>query len=267
MQKYAKVFNKLVNNQSVIEWDLRTKKSMYEIVSSATFYTEARKNLEMRCYSSYYFSLYYALFHGIYACIFLNPEHDLDSLLTISHKKIIDVFVSAFANSKKDIMNKDIKDIFEIYRCRREYYSYCTPFNNLFNYDVDLEKISLLLSECYQLASFHSLLIEKSYNKHNGKVLKLKSSDEIYDFDILFKKMFAKKTEMNGVPELDASCLNLFHEYIQYGFKPQYIVIDFEHIFDEFHTYDWESDYPHSENAIQSTDIFCFISRAIMDST
>ena len=71
MQKYSVVFNGDDNFQG-IEWDLRCKKALREIFSSATFFMEAKKNLEMGCFSSYYFGLYYSLFHAIYSVIFLD---------------------------------------------------------------------------------------------------------------------------------------------------------------------------------------------------
>ena len=56
MQKYSAVFNGDDNFQG-IEWDLRCKKALREIFSSATFFMEAKKNLEMGCFSSYYLLL------------------------------------------------------------------------------------------------------------------------------------------------------------------------------------------------------------------
>ena len=88
MQKYSVVFNGDDNFQG-IEWDLRCKKALREIFSSATFFMEAKKNLEMGCFSSYYFGLYYSLFHAIYSVIFLDVNSSMDKLFDITHKNII----------------------------------------------------------------------------------------------------------------------------------------------------------------------------------
>ena len=89
-------------------------------------------------------------------------------------------------------MTKDIDVLFTDFKYKREYYSYVTPFNNIFNYKDDLEKLGYTLLECYQLTSFHSLMIEKSYSKNIGKVTKITNIDEVYAFDELFNKILSK---------------------------------------------------------------------------
>lgn len=88
MKKYNKIFKSKEKSLIVIEWDLRCRKALHEIFSSATFFIEAKKNLEMKCFSSYYFCLYYSLFHAIYSSIFLDVESDINKLLSITHKKL-----------------------------------------------------------------------------------------------------------------------------------------------------------------------------------
>lgn len=78
----------------------------------------------MKCFSSYYFCLYYSLFHAIYSSIFLDADSNIDKLLSVTHRNIINIFISAFGNSKADIMTKDIADLFVDLKYRREYYSY-----------------------------------------------------------------------------------------------------------------------------------------------
>ncbi len=55
-------------------------------------------------------------------------------------------------------------------------------FNNLFDYEEDLKKLEQILLDCYQLTSFHSLMIEKSYQKKYGKVTRFTNADEIYEY-------------------------------------------------------------------------------------
>ena len=54
MQKYSTIFSS-VNDFIAVEWDLRCRKALREMFSSAILYTEGKKNLEMCCFSSYYF--------------------------------------------------------------------------------------------------------------------------------------------------------------------------------------------------------------------
>lgn len=263
MQKYAKVFKSDNGNLNAIEWDLRCRKAMREIFSSATFFIEAKKNLEMKCFSSYYFCLYYSLFHAIYSSIFLDADSDMNKLSSVTHRNIINIFISAFGNSKSDIMTKDIDVLFNNLKYRREYYSYVTPFNNLFNYMEDLEKLRQILLDCYQLTSFHSLMIEKSYCKNISKVTKITDIDEVYEFDELFYGLFSKKDE-TGKNKLDSSCEFLRGELLQYGFKPEYIALDLDHQFDEFHTYDGFYDDDSNKDALKVMDIWSFVVSALM---
>lgn len=161
MCKYSYIFSS-DDNFHGIEWDLRCRKTLREIFSSATFFMEAKKNLEMGCFSSYYFCLYYSLFHALYAVIFLDVNSSMEKLLVITHKSIINTFVGTFANSKGDILSKDVKEEFCELKYKREYYSYVTPFNNIFNYSEDIQQLEKILVQCYQLGSFHSLMVENA---------------------------------------------------------------------------------------------------------
>ena len=264
MQKYSNFFKCNEKDLIAIEWDLRCHKALHEIFSSATFFIEAKKDLEMKCFSSYYFCLYYSLFHAIYSSIFLDVDSNINKLLGVTHRNIINIFISAFGNTKSDIMTKDIGVLFTDLKYRREYYSYVTPFNNLFNYSEDLEKLTQILLDCYQLTSFHSLMIEKSYNKNIGQVVKYTNIDidEKYKFYELFNKLFSKK----GVDEknkLDSSCEFLKGELMRYGFKPAYISLDLPHKFDEFHTYDRFYDGDSNEYALKILDIWSFVYEAL----
>ncbi len=263
MQKYAEVFKREPTSFTAIEWDLRCKKALREIFSSATFFVEAKKNLEMRCFSSYYFCLYYSLFHAIYSSIFLDADSAINKLFDVTHRNIINIFISAYGNTKSDILSKDIADLFADLKYRREYYSYVTPFNNLFHYEEDLERLRQVLLDCYQLTSFHSLMVEKSYNKNIGVVTKFSNADEVYEFDQLFHKLFSKNDD-SGKGKLDSSCEFLRAELLQYGFKPEYISLDLDHQFDEFHTYDGFYSGGDAKNALKTTDIWSFVAEALM---
>lgn len=264
MEKYAGVFKNRENNFVAVEWTLRSKKAMRSIFSSATFLIEAKKNLEMKCFSSYYFCLYYSLFHATYSCVFLDSETRVDKLFSMTHSKLIKIFASSFANSNADIATRYTLDLFLELKHKREIYSYMTPFNNLFDYGEDLEKLERILLECYQLTSFQSLMIEKSYRKNIGKVIKLADIDELDAFNKLFHNFFSVH-DVDGDSLLDPSSKNLRNKLLKYGFAPEYIALDLDHQFDEFHTYDgFCQEYDNSEYALEVLDIWSLIARALM---
>lgn len=263
MQKYARIFKCETKQLNSIEWDLRCRKALHEIFSSATFFIEAKKCLEMCCFSSYYFCLYYSLFHAIYAAIFLDTDSIMNSLLNITHRNIINIFTSAYCKSKKDIMSKEVNVLFNELKYRREYYSYATPFNNLFDYKNDLERLKDILLDTYQLTSFHSLMIENSYCKNIGKVTKISNKYEIYEFEKLFYSLFSKK-DISGNNKLDTSCEILKDELVRDGFRPYFITLDLEHQYDEFHSYDFDFHNKRNDEALKVSDILLFITEAIM---
>lgn len=262
MKRYAGAFRGEDGRMAAIEWDLRCRKALREIFSSATFYVEAKKGLEMRCFSSYYFCLYYSLFHAIYSGIFLDAGYGIGKLLNVTHRNIINMFLRSFGSSKHDIMPNDIGALFTGLKYRREYYSYVTPFNNLFDYEEDLEQLKNVLLDCYQLTSFHSLMVEKSYRKNNGKIVRLADENELYEFESLFQNLFSKK-DKQGRPHLDPSCEFLRGDLLRDGFLPEYIALDLEHQFDEFHTYDGFYDGESGESALRILDIWSFVYDAL----
>lgn len=260
IQKYSTVFNVDCNFVG-IEWDLRCRKALREIFSSATFYIEAKKNLEMGCFSSYYFCLYYSLFHALYSVVFLDNNSSMSKLLNITHRNIIHTFVGTFANSKKDILKKEVEQIFYDLKYKREYYSYVTPFNNIFKPADDIKQLEKVIVQCFQLSSFHSLMIEQSYDKNRNKITSFETDEEAYEFLALFNLLFSKKDDV-GKSKLDSSSQFLKNELATFGFKPAYIALDLDHQLDEFHTYDgfYEG---LSEEAMQITDIWSFLVMAI----
>lgn len=262
MKKYSELFKTEEKFSISMEWDLRCRKSLREIFSSATFFQEAKKNLENRCFSSYYFCLYYSLFHAIYACIFLDTECKISQLLEVTHKNIINLFISAYGNTTKDIMSREVKELFENLKYRREYYSYVTPFNNLFNYTNDFTTLEPILLDCYQLAAMHSLFVDNSYDKQIHSVQKLDSAEDAHTFNTLFNNFFSKRNS-NETTKLDPSSEFMRAEMIEFGFKPEYIALDLDHQYDEFHTYDGFYDGAKSEKPLNVTDIWSFVAQAL----
>ncbi|MBE5842695.1 MAG: hypothetical protein E7302_00790 [Butyrivibrio sp.] len=236
MKKYQEVFAD-ITTEKAIEWDLRCAKSMREIFTSAEFLVEAKKCLETRCYSSYYFCLYYSLFHAIYACEFMDVDARIDTLDSITHSKLIKIFESAYCNGRNGIFSKDIISFFLELRYRREYYSYVTPFNNIFDFNDDIIKLEDHDKDCYQVACFHSLLVHRSYFRRGGKFEKIVNPQQYRYMEDLFERFFAKKSN-EGKMMLDPAAENIRSEAIRDGFAPWYICLELDHQYDELHTYD-----------------------------
>ena len=260
MLKYSKLFSK-DDDFPVLEWDLRCRKALREIFSSATFLAEAKVNLKMNCYSSYYFCIYYSLFHALYAALFLDTETELDKLFEVNHSNLITRFISAYGNTKDDIMDKHTAEMFKHLKYQREYYSYSTPFNNLFDRNSELDSVHNTILTCFQLAAFHSLMLEKSCRKHSNGITRITAYYKSR-FDAIFPQLFAKADEEGNI-RFDDSALNMRAEIMRDGVMPEYILIDLEHHFDEFHTYDsFGADNP--ENALKIADIWKDISDALI---
>lgn len=160
-------------------------------------------------------------------------------------------------------MSHEVEVLFNNLKYRREYYSYVTPFNNLFNYVDDLSTLEPILLDCYQLAAMHSLFIDISYSKHVHFVQKMYSTDDMYAFDTLFNNFFSKRNS-NETPKLDPSSKFMRAEMIEFGFKPEYIALDLDHQYDEFHTYDGFYNDTKSETPISVTDIWSFVAQALL---
>lgn len=260
MQKYSRIFTE-EDDWAVIEWDLRCRKALREIFSSATFFAEARINLKMKCFSSYYFCLYYSLFHALYSALFLDTESELDKLFDINHSNLITRFISAYGNTKGDIMDRQVEDLFKQLKYRREYYSYFTPLNNLFEQANELDPLHDTILVCYQLVAFHSLMLHKSSHKHSSGTARI-TTDTREQFDTTFAKLFAKADEEGNI-QFDDSAKNIRTEIMRDGAMPEYILLDLDHQFDEFHTYDsFYSDC--YENMLQISDIWREIGDALM---
>ena len=75
------------------------------------------------------------------------------------------------------------------------------------------------------------------------------------------RSLFSKKDNADKTI-LDTASKILKNEYLKYGFKPEYISLDLEHQFDEFHGYDhFEKEL--DEHALRITDIWAFLTRVL----
>ena len=93
MEKYSIIF-KNSKAKTIIDWDVRTSKSLKEVFTSASFYCESQLAKKCNSWSAFYFLSYYSLFHALLANVYLLPGERLETLSEITHTKLINVFYS-----------------------------------------------------------------------------------------------------------------------------------------------------------------------------
>lgn len=140
------------------EWFIRSKKSIWEMYASSTMLTEARCSLGNNCYVSFYFCLYYALFHAIWSLLYMTPEIELDKLYRVAHSALINKF-REYHTGKAGMFSLEAVEQFENLKYKREYYSYNSPLNLVFPDSADeLRKTETLILSIFQTASLHSFM-------------------------------------------------------------------------------------------------------------
>jgi hypothetical protein len=263
MERYTLVF-KNCKARTTIDWDVRTSKSLKEVFTSAAFYCEAQLAKKYNSWSAFYFLSYYSLFHALLSNIYLLPDEKLEALAEITHSKLINVFCSNFCNSKPYVINEAIKDLFDILKYAREYYSYQMPFNDfLYNHkEINRPDIRLpyFLRCCFQLASLHSEMIEKAFQK-NGKVVRGAAQLHKYKKET-FMRAHSRKHPVTDQYILDPSDEFRVKEMICAS-APVSFVINLEHYYDEFRSYIGDSVESKTHPKVSQHEIFSFIYKAI----
>lgn len=267
-QKYVEKYNSISkknNRNDIILWDVRLRKSLKEIFTSAAFFVEGQYVYEQNCFTSYYFLMYYSLFHAMLATLFLDEKLTVEELMDINHSKVLNCFVSNHCTSKFPIIKSEIKYHFEILKYMREYYSYSMPMNEFFEEIEGLENpkkfIENDIKQCFQLANFLSVCLENSFVKHFQRVTKI-NQDSMYYLIELFKKVNGKPhPTRKGRHLIEYSDENALNERLTWGCQVAYLNLDLEHFTDEFRTYPGDLD--KSENTINIAEIWNVVYSAL----
>lgn len=161
MSKYKKKVYKC-DPDVLAEWEIRTKKSIWELFSSSTILAEAECSLSNNCFVSFYFCLYYSLFHSMNALLYISPSMILDDVYRISHSQLLNSFESIYTGKHGMFDNSAIL-LFEKLKYMREYYSYNSPLNLVFQnlYD-DLEATRKLVLSMNQTLFFHVFMARQA---------------------------------------------------------------------------------------------------------
>lgn len=145
---------------NMAEWVIRSNKSIWSMFSSAEILVEAENCLANNCFVSFYFCLYYSLFHAIYSLLYMTPALKLNDLYRISHSTLINNFKNHFTQ-QHDMFDSSAIDFFYELKNKREYYSYNSPMNLVFeNTTEDLTKTKSMVLTMYQTLFFHSFIAQ-----------------------------------------------------------------------------------------------------------
>jgi hypothetical protein len=138
------------------------------------------------------------------------------------------------------IIRQEARRDCEMLQFAREYYSYKMPLNDFLVGNADIEaavgELPELLRSSYQLASFHSELIEQSAKKTGVAVVEIDDSNCRYLIRH-FNELNAMPHPITGQYILDPSDQNALHDRIRWGCGMDSFTIVFEHFVDEFGTY------------------------------
>ncbi|EPR07748.1 hypothetical protein [Ruminiclostridium papyrosolvens] len=190
MSRYSKIFKSCDENK-LIEWTIRTRKSLKEIATSSTFFTEAQFAFQNGIYSAYYFLSYYSLFHAMLSTLYLDDKETVEKLININHSKVINCFSSNFAIGKKPIISFNAREHFETLKFLREYSSYSMPLNEFFMKNKDIinpqEFLEDDLMQCYQLTNFHSIMLKNSYENNKCNLVKTNQNNINYIYELFLK--------------------------------------------------------------------------------
>lgn len=263
MQNYSSIF-KRNNSIEIIELNVREWRAIKELYASAILYEESKFALKNSCVSSYYFSLYYSIFHAMLSSICFDNTITLDQIANINHSKVGKQFKNTYCHGKGAILSDDIYFLFNKLKYLREYYSYTPPLNMSF-YDSSYSKsIEESIIKCYQITNLQSLILEKSFFK-NSKCMKVDTVEKYEHVIESFKKLVSKPGIDNKNKYIfDVADNNRMNETLKDGVAFQYIALQLDHTFDEFRTYKEVSDFFRSKDGIKSQSIYGFIYDSIM---
>ena len=171
INKFEKLFSSATPDE-MGEWFIRSTKSIWEMYASATMLTEARCSLSNNCYVSYYFCLYYALFHAIWSLLYMTPEIELAKLYRVTHSALINKFME-YHTGKEGMFSIAAVEQFENLKYKREYYSYNSPLNLVFpDSEDELRKTNDLILSIFQTVELHSFMANTNSKGYEAADLK-----------------------------------------------------------------------------------------------
>lgn len=211
---------------------------MKEVFTATCFYQESLIAKESRSWASFFFLSYYSLFHSLMSCVVLLPSESIEKLSEITHTKLINVFKSHFSDQSPYIIRKDIGDVFYMFKYLREYYSYNMPPND-FLYEMESkfkpdEKLPYFVRSCSQLASLHSEIIERCFDRHGNNATGHVRACDVRDW---YEMLNCPKHPFKDERVLHFSDRLKMEEVVRSP-DPRALSIVLEHFIDEFRLYE-----------------------------
>lgn len=240
VDRWTRIYTKEIkdgNGAEKYQWDIRIHKSLKEVFTSVCFHQESLIAKESMSWAAFFFLSYYSLFHALMSCVVLLPSESIEKLSKINHSKLIKVFKSNFCDQKPFIIREDIDERFYMFKYLREYYSYNMPPND-FLYESDTaikpdQFITFFIYSCGQLASLHSEIIERCFQRHPKKTNNLSALD-IREWYVVLNCPEHPRT---GKRILHYSDEVKLREVIE-GPSPLAFTVVLEHFIDEFRLYE-----------------------------
>jgi hypothetical protein len=240
MRKYQIAIADWVSYDITI-WATRLRQSLKLCFSATYFALESRKAQSNRSMASAYYLGYYSALHAMWAVIYLDPQQSTKNVYSITHSKILNLFHSTYAHGNNSPLQVNTKKFIENLRFLREYYSYRMPLNSPFQGDAELKNaltsLGGFVKQCIQLSHLQSHLIMKSAYKKRKSSASLPYNSR-QQFIQEFSLINGKERESNKTIILDPSDKSALHEAINQGCDIMAHSISYDHMFDEYMTYD-----------------------------
>lgn len=241
VNRWTKIYTDMIKNggaDEIYKWDIRIHKTLKETFTAASFYQESLIAKEANSWAAFFFLSYYSLFHSLMSCVVLLPTESIENLSKITHTKLIKLFKAQFSDQKPYMIREDVGDVFYIFKYLREYYSYNMPPND-FLYELESsfqpdKKLPFFIRSCIQLASLHSEIIEKCFDKHGSKAKNFVDSNDIRNW---YKLLNCPKQPLTDEHLLHFSDIVKMEEVVNTP-DPRSLSFLLEHFTDEFRLYE-----------------------------
>lgn len=224
----------------VAAWSVRMRQSL-KLCYSATYFALASEEARgIGSLAAAYFLAYYSSLHAMWSVLFLHPNQGHDAVADITHSKLKNVFHSAFAGGKGQILQVDANALVDDLRFLREYYSYRMPLNAPVP-DEDPSRTAHIhlggfVKQSLQVSNLHSHLIRKAAERCGVQGAQVPLGREA-DFSELFFRINGKAHPSRGLRALDPADLQARREFLEIGcdLVPHSVACD--HMLDDFMTY------------------------------
>lgn len=247
MQRYRSAMAQWTDYDTAI-WSVRCRQSLKLSFSATYFALSANEARETKMMASAYYLAYYSMLHAMWAVLFLHPDQSVHAITDITHSKIANVFHSSFSPKERgSIIQYNSKELAENLRFLREYYSYRMPLNSPFHGTGRLAKSHIhlggFIKQSIQLANLHSHLIRKAAEKLGRQCADIPNAQRDTFRDDFFR-INGKEHQARGLRVLDPADQQAQSEYLSHGCDVLPLSIAYEHMFDDYMTYDDNGDRP-----------------------